>query len=236
MCSSASEMNASSRTSDKCTTPRWFDNDGHTESGTAPDRADSGLARPYRFLRATHARLPSIRPRASGAIAQDSLPARGFDRGKRYPARSMCRGSREWLQAIDCLHKHGRARPEFRRSGKRLVVIARVIQMFNPRLMPGEPQPAHRIDDCSHIFRAFLFRVGVVQTQMTRAAIVARNPKIQADAFGMPDVQITIGLRRKARCNTLAPFARAPVALDNGANEIGRGWSFRGNIAHGTHR
>src|SRR5260364_233118 len=37
----------------------------------------------------------------------------------------------------------------------------------------------------------------------------------------MPDVQITIGLRRKARCNTLAPFARAPVALDNGANEIG---------------
>src|SRR5690606_26641883 len=34
------------------------------------------------------------------------------------------------------------------------------------------------------------------------AAIVARQAEIQADALGMPDVQVAIGFRRKARADT----------------------------------
>ena len=54
--------------------------------------------------------------------------------------------------------------------------------------------------------------------------VFARQPKIQADAFGMPDVQIPIRLRRKPRLHTPAKAAVAVVLFDNFFNEIQRPW------------
>jgi hypothetical protein len=55
----------------------------------------------------------------------------------------------------------------------------------------------HHVDDGAHIFVFFLFRVGVVEPQVAGAAVVAREAEVQADALGMADVQIAVGLGGK---------------------------------------
>ncbi len=65
-------------------------------------------------------------------------------------------------------------------------------------LRPVEAQPAHGVDDAIDVFLVFLLGVGVVEAQVAHSAIVARQPEIQADAFGMAHVQVAVGLGREA--------------------------------------
>ena len=72
---------------------------------------------------------------------------------------------------------------------------------------PVEAQPADVFLDAVHIFLVFLAGVGVVKAQVAaRARKFLGDTEIEADGFGMSDMEVTIGFRRKAgyRCLMLA--------------------------------
>ena len=94
---------------------------------------------------------------------------------------------------------------------------------------PVEPEPAHIALDRVDILLLLLGRVGVVKAQMTAAAIFLRHLKIQADRFGMPDMEIAVRLRRKAG-HHLASTTGSQIGIDNVANEVAS--RFRGRFVH----
>ena len=106
---------------------------------------------------------------------------------------------------------------------------------------PVEAEPLHRVDDRVDVLLLLFLRVGVVEAQMAHAAVVARQPEIQADRFRVADMQIAVRLGRKAgtdarRVDRPAAVVRrvarrageAPagmgvgieIALDDGAQEV----------------
>ena len=62
-------------------------------------------------------------------------------------------------------------------------------------------QPFNVFFDGIDVFVAFFFGVGIVKAQVALPIIDIRQPEIQADGFGVPDVQIAVGLGRKAGLN-----------------------------------
>ena len=69
------------------------------------------------------------------------------------------------------------------------------------RVVPVKAQPLHGVHDAVDVFGVFLFGVGVVKAQVAHAAVVARQAEVQADALGVADVQVAVGLGRKARAD-----------------------------------
>ena len=51
--------------------------------------------------------------------------------------------------------------------------------------IPAKAQPAHRVQDGIDVLGVFFLGVGVVKAHVAHAAIVARQPKVQANAFGV---------------------------------------------------
>ena len=78
-----------------------------------------------------------------------------------------------------------------------LVQLLEVIRGMT-QLVPLESEPAHVLHDGQHEVFVFLERIGVVETQVGAAAELGRDAEIQADRLGMTDVQVTVGLGRKA--------------------------------------
>ena len=74
-------------------------------------------------------------------------------------------------------------------------IIGSVIQVR----FPIETQPAYAVLDGVDIFLLLLRRVRVVEPQIACAAEFPGDPEIDADRLGVADVQIAVGLRRKAR-------------------------------------
>ncbi len=63
--------------------------------------------------------------------------------------------------------------------------------------VPVKAQPLHRVDDAVDVFSVFFFGVSVVKAQVAHAAVVPRQPEVDADALGVAYVQVAIGLGRK---------------------------------------
>jgi hypothetical protein len=98
----------------------------------------------------------------------------------------------------------------------------------------------HHLDDGVDVLLLFLLGVGVVEAQVADAAVVLRQAEVQADALGMADVQVAVGLGREAgadagrvggpgqvvgrvaRAAAPVPLGRCrlQVALDDAAQEI----------------
>jgi hypothetical protein len=86
-------------------------------------------------------------------------------------------------------------------------------------LAPVEAQPAHVALDGVDVLLLLLGRVGVVEAQVAAAAELPRDAEVEADRLGVPDVQVAVGLGRKARHHRLgAP--RLQVAPHDVANEV----------------
>ena len=81
-------------------------------------------------------------------------------------------------------------------------VVAGVVEMALglafERRFPAEAQPLHRVEDGVDIFLLLLLRIGVVEAHVADAAIVARQAEVQADALGVADMQVAVGLGREA--------------------------------------
>ena len=96
---------------------------------------------------------------------------------------------------------------------------------------PLEAQPLDIGLDRVDVFLIFLGRIGVVETQVALAAELFGQAKVQADALGMADVQVAVGLRREAG-HDLGVLAAVQISLDDGAQEVGS--FFDGRLAHGV--
>ena len=59
----------------------------------------------------------------------------------------------------------------------------------------------HHLDNGVDILLLFTLRVGVVKAQVAHTAVVRRQAEVQADAFGMADMQVAVGLGREARAD-----------------------------------
>src|SRR5436309_13491600 len=89
-------------------------------------------------------------------------------------------------------------------------------------IRPTADEPGDILEDGIHIFDLFLGGVGVVIAQVANAAELARDAEVEADALGVADVQIAVGLGRKARVDLLVS-AFGNVGGDGFPNEIARG-------------
>src|SRR5579872_5708183 len=87
---------------------------------------------------------------------------------------------------------------------------------------PIEAEPAHVALDRVDIFLRLLGGVGVVEAQVADAAIFLGDAEIQADRLGVADMEIAVGLGRKARHHAF-DAARLEVGLDDIADEVAAG-------------
>jgi hypothetical protein len=71
-------------------------------------------------------------------------------------------------------------------------IVAGVVQVFLATLLPAEPQPLDAVHDRIDVFLVFLFRIGVVETQMAAAVVVARQAEVHADRLGVTHVQVAV--------------------------------------------
>ena len=98
---------------------------------------------------------------------------------------------------------------------------------------PSGDEPVHVLGDGIHVLDVFLRWVGVIHAEVANAAELARDAEVQADAFGVADVEVTIRLRRKTGVN-LRIFFLADMFGDDVTNEIrrrrgGGGFVFQGH-------
>ncbi|KFB73331.1 MAG: hypothetical protein AW09_001417 [Candidatus Accumulibacter phosphatis] len=135
--------------------------------------------------------------------------------------------------------------------GGKIQVALRVRRAFADRVFPGIAKPAYRIDDRIDVFLFFLFRIGIVETKVATTTEILCQSEIEADRFGMAEVQIAVGFWRKARADfrsveragkllnggtgTARPSARrvftgSEIGFDEVADEIAAGeccWAHR---------
>ncbi len=98
---------------------------------------------------------------------------------------------------------------------ERLEVVGRVIEV----LAPVEAEPLHVALDGVDVLLLLPGRVGVVEAQVAAAAELLGDAEVEADRLGVADMQVAVGLRRKARHHALVP-ARLQVRLHDVADEI----------------
>ena len=82
-----------------------------------------------------------------------------------------------------------------------LVEFLEVVRRVEEIRAPVETEPLHRIEDRLHVLRVFGDRIGVIETHVAAAVVIARQTEIEADRLGVADVQIPIRLGREARAD-----------------------------------
>ena len=87
-------------------------------------------------------------------------------------------------------------------------------------LGPVEPQPADVVFDGLDESLFLLGRVRVVEAQMTGAAVLGGDPEVETDRLGVPDVQVAVGLRRKAGDDAVAVLGGLEVLGNDLADEV----------------
>ncbi|MNW50629.1 hypothetical protein D3C74_280850 [compost metagenome] len=65
------------------------------------------------------------------------------------------------------------------------------------KLLPFKAEPLHVFLDRIDVFRIFLYRVGIIETQMRTAFEFICQRKVNPDRLRMPDMQISVWFRRK---------------------------------------
>ena len=78
---------------------------------------------------------------------------------------------------------------------------------------PVKAQPTHVGLNGRGVFLVLGFGIGIVEAQVTGAAIFRSDAEIEADRLGVSDMQITVRLGRKARRDPAAVFARSATIV-----------------------
>ncbi len=98
--------------------------------------------------------------------------------------------------------------------------LVEVIGGIKHAIAPVSPQPARVGDDRVDILLLFLLGVGVVEAQVGLSAKLLRQPEVQADGLGMADVQVAIGLGRKAGVDAALEFVGLQIVDDDVADKV----------------
>ena len=114
-----------------------------------------------------------------------------------------------------------------------IVELLEIIRRVEQPVFPIAAEPADVVDDRIDVLLLFLRRVRVVEPQVELAAVLLREPEVQADALGMADVQIAVRLRRKPRMHAPAVLAGGPVGVDDLLDEVAGGFSPRDSSVDG---
>ncbi len=101
-----------------------------------------------------------------------------------------------------------------------IVELFKIIRSIIQTVFPVKPQPADIFLNGLHIFDFFLAGIGVIKAQVADAAEFGRQTEIQADGFGMTDVQIAVWLRRKPGHDLPVVFVGLKVIDDDVSNKI----------------
>ena len=100
-----------------------------------------------------------------------------------------------------------------------LEVVRREVEVFTP----VEAQPADVVLDCSDELLALLGGVRVVEAEMAPAAELLGDTEVQADGLRMPDVHVSVRLRREPRDDLAAVLPAGEVLADDLPDEIRAG-------------
>jgi hypothetical protein len=150
----------------------------------------------------------SILARSTEAAAFHLVPARAVLGHAASAVRAVGAGRRE--VAARGAHLFGRLLVDIsqavvdqglRCARHEVEVTAGVVEVARTVDRPVEAEPVHRLDDRVDELLLFLLRVGVVEAQVADAAVVGGQAEVQADALGVTDVQVAVGLGRKARAD-----------------------------------
>ena len=87
-------------------------------------------------------------------------------------------------------------------------------------IIPVVTQPFDVFFDGVHIFQVFFYRVGIVEAQVANAPIFLGNAEIQADSFGMPDMQVSVGFGWKTGLHTPLVFTFRQIFFHHCFDEI----------------
>ncbi len=96
-----------------------------------------------------------------------------------------------------------------------LEIIGGVVEVRSP----VEAEPAHVALDGVDVFLILLHRIGIVEAQMAAAAELLGDAEIEADRLGVADMEVAVGLGRKAGDHGVVTLGRE-IRLDDVADEI----------------
>ena len=71
-----------------------------------------------------------------------------------------------------------------------------------------------------YIFYVLLHRIGIVEAQVAQPAVLLRQPEVDADGFGVADVQIAVRLRREPGVDFPAEAPGGVVLIDADVQKI----------------
>ena len=83
-----------------------------------------------------------------------------------------------------------------------------------------ETEPLDVLHDRVHIFDVFFFWIRVVETQIGVAMELVGKAEVETDGLGVTNMQIAVGLRRKARLHATLVLVRLQVLDDSVPNKI----------------
>src|SRR5689334_13961509 len=84
---------------------------------------------------------------------------------------------------------------------------------------PARDEPLHVLGDRVDVLDFLLQRIGVVEAQVALAVVLARDAEVEADRLRVTEMQVAVGLGRKARDNLRMALFRE-ILRDDIANEI----------------
>ena len=107
---------------------------------------------------------------------------------------------------------------------RELIELLKIVGGIVLPIFPVKTEPTDIGLDGLHVFDVLLAGIRVVEAQIAEAFELQRKAEIEADGLGVTDVEVAVGLRRKARVNPASVFVRLQVIGDDGLDEIrGRG-------------
>ena len=121
-------------------------------------------------------------------------------------------------------------------------VLVQLLEVVGREVQAGplESQPPHVLLDRLDVLDVFLRRVRVVEPQVARSAELLRDAEVQADRFGVADVQVAVRLGREP-CGHARNPARLQIVRHDRADEVlrrdaapRRAGDLRGGISHGN--
>ncbi len=118
----------------------------------------------------------------------------------------------------------------------KLVELLKVVRGEKELAVPVEAQPVDIPLDGLDVFHVFGFRVGVVEAQMADAAKLLGHAEVETDGFGVADMEIAVGLWRKAGCHPAAIATACGITGHNVADKVHSFFALRRRVVAVGHR
>ena len=98
--------------------------------------------------------------------------------------------------------------------------------------VPVEAKPLDVFHDGVDVLDIFLLRIGVVEAQVGMSAELVGETEVEADRFGVSDMQVAVGLRRKSRLHAPVVLVRLQSSSNSIAKKVGGTRLGRGIFRH----